>query len=132
MTKDIATREDVELLVKSFYSKVRRNELLGHVFDDVMKIDWEHHIPVLVDFWESILLGTATYTRNAMGEHFKVNDKIRLTPLHFSTWLSLFDSTVDEFFSGEKAELAKTRAHSIAQILELKLQEVNRRGEARP
>lgn len=124
--KDISSRSDIEQLVRTFYGKVRQNETLGYIFDDIMKIDWEHHIPILVDFWETILLDTNSYTRNAMGEHFKVNQKIKLEPLHFTTWLNLFDSTVDELFSGEKAELAKKRAHSVAQIMQLKMNQINK------
>jgi hemoglobin len=108
--KDVTSREDIERLVRNFYSKVRRDETLGYIFDDVIKIDWDHHIPILVDFWETILLDTGSYTRNAMGEHFKVNEKIKLEPAHFSAWLALFDSTVDENFEGEKAGLAKKKS----------------------
>ena len=60
-----------------------------------------------------------------MGEHFKVNEKIQLEPLHFTTWLALFDSTVDELFKGNRADMAKKRAHSIAQIMQLKMAQVN-------
>lgn len=124
--KDIASREDVDLLVRSFYEKVRKNEMLGYIFDDVIKIDWDYHIPILVDFWETILLDTNSYQRNAMAEHFKVNQKIKLQPEHFTTWLNLFDATVDQHFNGDKAELAKKRAHSIAQIMQLKMQQINK------
>ena len=124
--RDIETREGIELLVREFYNKVRKNETLGYIFDDIMKIDWDYHIPILVDFWETILLDTGSYTRNAMGEHFKVNRKIKLEPHHFNTWLELFDSTVDSFFKGDKASLAKKRAHSVAGIMQLKLQQLTR------
>jgi hemoglobin len=124
--KDIASRKDIEHLVNEFYTKVRQDETLGYIFDDVMKIDWDHHIPILVDFWETILLDTGSYTRNAMGEHFKVNQLVKLEGKHFSTWLSLFDSTVDENFTGEKAELAKKRAHAVASVMLLKMQQINK------
>ena len=124
--KDITSRDDVDLLVRSFYTKVRKNETLGYIFDDVIKIDWDHHVPILVDFWETILLDTNSYQRNAMAEHFKVNQKMKLEPLHFDTWLRLFDATVDEHFDGAKAKLAKQRAHSIAQIMQLKMQQINK------
>ena len=126
MMNDINSRDDIELLVRSFYSKVRKNETLGYIFDDVVKIDWDHHIPILVDFWETILLDANSYQRNAMAKHFKVNQKIKLESLHFNTWLSLFDATVDEHFQGAKANLAKQRAHSIAQIMQLKMQQINK------
>lgn len=124
--KDIATREDIALLVRQFYGKVRKNETLGFIFDDVMKVDWDQHMPILVDFWENILLNTGTYTRNAMGEHFKVNQKIKLRPVHFTTWLSLFDTTVDEYFKGEIAELAKKRANTVASLIQLKLEQLDK------
>jgi len=123
--KDIASREDIDLLVRSFYSKVRKNETLGYIFDDIIKIDWEYHIPILVDFWETILLDKVSYYNNTMGVHFVVNQKIKLEPLHFSTWLSLFDATVDEYFQGEKASLAKKRAHSIADLMQFKMEQIN-------
>ena len=122
---DIQTRKDIELLVKEFYSKVQKTEMLGYIFDEVIKIDWEHHIPILVDFWETILLDKLSYHNNTMGIHFDVNRKIKLEPIHFSTWLSLFDSTVDEYFEGEKADLAKKRAHSIADLMQFKMEQIN-------
>jgi hemoglobin len=124
--KDITSREDIDLLVKQFYIKVRQNETLGYIFDDVIKVDWEHHLPILVDFWESILLDTGSYRRNAMEVHFHINEKVKLGAVHFTTWLALFDATVDEYFEGKKAELAKKRAHAIAQLMQLKMQQVNK------
>ncbi|SRR5258706_5622898 len=99
---DIAARQDVELLVREFYKKVRKNETLGYLFDDIVKINWDHHVPILVDFRESILLDTGSYTRNAIGEHFKVNQKIKLEPVHFTTWLSLFDATLMNYSKAKK------------------------------
>jgi hemoglobin len=122
---DISNRKDVELLVNEFYKKVRRNEPLAYIFDDVIKIDWDHHIPILCDFWETILLDADVYNRNAMAVHFDINQKIQLKPQHFTTWLSLFDETVNELFIGEIAELAKKRAHSIAQLMQLKMEQLN-------
>ena len=111
--KEIESRADIELLVKEFYGKVRKNDALGPIFDDIMKINWDHHIPILIDFWETILLDNPVYRRNAMGVHFEVNKKIKLQKEHFSIWLSLFDSTIDQYFTGDKAALAKKRAHEI-------------------
>ena len=127
--KDIQSREDIELLVREFYEKVRRDEILDYIFDEVIKIDWDHHIPILVDFWETILLDKASYHNNTMGVHFNVNRKIKLEPMHFATWLSLFDATVDEYFNGEKAILAKKRAHSIADLMQFKMEQINKNNE---
>ena len=37
----------------------------------------------------------------------------------FEIWLKLFTNTVNEFFEGEKAELAKTRALSVATFIQM-------------
>ena len=57
MKKDIETREDIIKLVDVFYDKVKKNEILGYIFDDIAKIDWSKHLPVMYSFWASILLG---------------------------------------------------------------------------
>ena len=122
---DIVSRADVELLVKEFYKKVRSNETLDYIFDNVIRINWEQHIPILIDFWETILLDANKYARNTMDVHLAINRKVKLEPVHFATWLSLFTSTVDEYFDGAKALLAKKRAHAIAQVMEIKMQQIN-------
>jgi len=40
---------------------------------------------------------------------------------HFTQWISLFTQTVDELFTGEKAEEAKWRASKMAEMFELKV-----------
>ena len=119
--KEIQTRADIELLVRTFYEKVRKHKELGYIFDEVIEIDWDYHIPILCDFWDTILLDAGVYNRNAMAVHFDVNQKIKLQPEHFTAWLALFDETVNELFVGEIAALATKRAHSIAQLMQLKI-----------
>ena len=40
MKKDIETRDDIELLVNSFYEKVKADPVIGHIFTDVFKVNW--------------------------------------------------------------------------------------------
>jgi hemoglobin len=40
---------------------------------------------------------------------------------HFDRWIQHFNTTIDEFFSGPKAEEAKTRAGQIAKTFQFKL-----------
>ena len=54
MKNDILTREDIKLLVDRFYDKVQSDPLLGPVFSHV---DWPHHLPIMYNFWSSMLLG---------------------------------------------------------------------------
>ena len=118
---DIQERKDIIRMVNLFYEKVKEDEFIGYIFNDLVKVDWEKHMPVMYDFWEGVLFFTGGYTGNPMITHRKLNNVVNLTPEHFNRWLQLFISTVDENFSGEKAELAKQRAMSIATVMQLKM-----------
>ena len=121
MKKDISSRDDIEKLIIHFYEKVKPDPVIGFIFTEVVHIHWEHHIPVIVDFWETILLDNPVYTKNAMEIHYGLNKKISLQKIHFEAWLSLFTAAVDELFEGKIATLAKTRAKSIAAVMEFKM-----------
>lgn len=118
---DIATRQDIELLVNRFYEKVRADATIGYIFNDLVKVNWEAHLPVMYDFWESVIFFTGSYGGNPMITHRKLHQVAHLTTEHFNAWLKLFTETVDELFEGEKAELARQRALSIATVMQLKI-----------
>ena len=121
MKKDIATRADIEQLIVAFYEKVKLDKTIGFIFNDIVKMDWPHHIPVIVDFWETILLDNPVYKKNAMEVHYDLNKKVPLKKEHFESWMKLFTSTVDELFEGKIATLAKVRAQSIAGVMLFKM-----------
>lgn len=110
MKNDITTPADIQLMVNIFYQKVQADELLGPIFDEVAQVDWDSHLPIMYTFWENLLLGTARYS----GRPFPKHAPLPIDPTHFMQWISLFEATVDELFSGEKAEEAKGRARAIA------------------
>ena len=121
MKKDINSRDDLFLLVKVFYEKLLNDKSISYLFTDIAKIDLDHHLPVLVDFWDSILFQSDTYRKNAMQPHLIIHQKSPIQKHHFETWLRYFKNTVDELFEGDKAFLAKERAQSIATVMQLKL-----------
>ncbi len=125
MKKDISNRNDVENLVIQFYEKVKPDPTIGSIFTKLVPINWDHHIPVIVDFWETILLDNPVYKKNAMEAHYDLNKMIPLQKIHFETWLFLFTSTVDELYEGKIATLAKTRAISIAALMQFKMENIN-------
>ncbi len=112
--KDILEREDVKILVDKFYDKVKSDELLQPVFSHV---DWPHHLPIMYNFWSSMLLGDQSYAGNPLQKHLA----LPVGKNHFGRWLELFKETVDETFEGEKAEEVKRRADSIAKIFQFKM-----------
>ena len=119
--KDIAIREDIELLMNTFYSRLLSDENINYIFTDVARINMQTHMPILADFWESILLNKNIYYNNTMKIHMDLNEKTPLTKLHFNIWLNHFNTTVDELFDGDVALLAKQRATSIATVMQIKI-----------
>jgi len=114
MNNDITSRDDIKLLVDRFYDKVQTDELLGPVFSHV---DWPHHLPIMYNFWSSMLLGDQSYQGNPLQKHLPLPIQTR----HFEQWLRLFRQTIAENFSGEKADEAVMRAESIAGIFQLRM-----------
>jgi hemoglobin len=122
---DIQSRADIELLMNTFYDKVKKDNTIGYIFNEVARVDWDHHIPIICDFWETILLGATSYRNNAMGVHYALNRKEPFQKKHFDRWLSLFNETIDSLFSGTIATMAKKRAQSIASLMLFKMQQEN-------
>ena len=56
MKKDIENRQDIELLLNRFYEKVFKDDLIGRFFTEVVPLNLETHLPIIADFWESVLL----------------------------------------------------------------------------
>ena len=121
MKRKLENREDIEFLVDVFYEKVKRDPLIGYIFTDVMKVNWEKHLPRINDFWENTLLYTGGYNGNPLEIHRRLNKVIPLTAELFKRWTDLFCETVDELYEGEKAVLAKQRAISISTVMQLKM-----------
>lgn len=115
MKPDIKFREDIEILINTFYEKVKADPLIGFIFNDVARVDWPQHLPVMYDFWEFLLLDGRNYTGNPIQKHLDLHLKEPLRAEYFDRWLSLFQATVDELFSGQKADDAKFRAYAISE-----------------
>ena len=108
---DIADRKDIVRMVDRFYEKVREDTLLAPIFNHV---DWSSHMPVMYNFWSSILLGDQSYQGNPFQKHVR----LPIDAAHFTQWLKLFHETIDELFQGSTASEVKDRAASIAGIFQ--------------
>ena len=114
---DIENIDDIIVLVDRFYDKVNADPLLSPVFNEIAKVNWEEHLPVMYSFWSAVLFDTNTYK----GQPFTSHIDLPIDTEHFQRWLELFRQTVDENFEGEKAREAKEKAESIAMIFQTKL-----------
>ncbi|WP_420578120.1 group III truncated hemoglobin [Ekhidna sp.] len=122
---DITTRKDIELLVDKFYEQVIEDDTIGIFFTEVVKLDWNVHIPIMYDFWETILLDNMVYKGNPMLKHIQLNQKKKLQPQHFERWLELWETTVNNHFEGPKAEEAISRAKQIASLMKYKVENIS-------
>ena len=121
--RDISSREDIDLFIRAFYEKVKEDKTIGIVFTTIMKVDWDHHIPLITDFWETILLDNPVYTNNAMEVHYHINKIFPLQKIHFDAWLHLFNVTLKEMYAGPVTDLALKRAAGIAGVMEFKMKQ---------
>jgi hemoglobin len=121
MKHDIANRQDVELLVNTFYDHVRKDARIGYIFNETIGDDWSHHLPRMYSFWEMVLLGQSGYTGNPVRTHLELDKKMPLEKAHFDAWLELWATTIDSLFAGEIADLAKNRGMLMANLINMKI-----------
>lgn len=122
MKKDIQGREDIILLVNTFYTYVEQSPTIGYIFNEVAKIDWNKHLPKMYSFWASALFGEKSYTGSPMRRHIALSKLTTMSVVEFNEWLSIFNRTVDELFLGKVANEAKFRAANIARNMSKKIQ----------
>lgn len=124
MLNDIKTREDIYLLVSTFYGKVRKNNFINKYFNETIT-DWNEHLEKLTDFWESNLFFRAKFKGNPMRAHIEVDRNFdnEITSEHFGEWLNMWIETIDSLFEGELANRAKNNAAKMATHLFLNIYE---------
>ena len=114
---DIKDLSSIKLLVNEFYKKVRADELLGPVFGEVIKDNWQPHLDKMYAFWNAALFSVPGFKGNPFARHIP----LPIDTEHFDRWIELFNGTIAENFEGEKAEEAKNRAGMISVMFQSKL-----------
>jgi hemoglobin len=87
-------------LVGRFYDKVRRDNLLGPVFNPVVD-DWDAHKVLMTSFWATVALRTGHYRGNPLAKH----QPLPIDTGHFERWLALWRETAREVLDSESATL---------------------------
>jgi len=101
-------------LVHTFYARVRRDELLGPIFNTHVE-NWPEHLDRLCAFWSSVTLMTGRFKGRPVPAHAKLPG---ITVRHFAHWLALFARTAREVCPPAAAELFIDRSERIAQSLQ--------------
>ncbi|MBA5628378.1 group III truncated hemoglobin [Moheibacter lacus] len=126
--KDIEKLDDVKVLVDTFYGKVRQDELIGGIFNDIIQDRWPEHLEKMYKFWQTVLLEEHTYS----GRPFVPHLKMPIEKEHFDRWLELFFATVDELYLGQKADLAKWQGNRMAEMFLLKIEYFRKNSQQTP
>jgi hemoglobin len=118
---DITGRADLVVLVDRFYDRVRKDDRLGFVFDQVAQVDWEKHLPKLYDFWDTVLFRANSFRGNLIGAHAQWIPDAGMDRELFDHWLDLFRRTVAENFAGPNAEHIVRCAEDMASVIHGKI-----------
>ncbi|MBL4671288.1 MAG: group III truncated hemoglobin [Arenicella sp.] len=117
LVKDVLQRSDIEDIVTRFYDVMLKDPIVGFIFTNVANIDLQHHLPIIVDFWDDSLFKQNNYSGNTLQKHLDIHQKMPLQPGHFTRWLYLFSKAVDQSHAGENADLMKSRAELVAKSI---------------
>ena len=117
--RDIETREDIVLMVDTFYQKVQQDELIGPIFNSRIAPEaWPAHLDRMYTFWTTILLNQPGYS----GQPFEKHRDMPIDAAHFERWVSMFNTIVDSLFEGPIANDAKYRAELMGHLFLAKLE----------
>lgn len=114
---EIKSLADIKILVDQFYGKVRKDDLLAPIFNNVIQGKWPQHLEKMYTFWQTVLLNEHNYG----GSPFLPHATLPINQEHFDRWLLLFKQTIYEHFSGNVANEAAWRAEKMAQLFLYKI-----------
>lgn len=123
--EDIKDIQSIRIFVDEFYSQVRKDALLGPVFENAIKDNWTLHLEKMYAFWNAALFGVAGFRGNPFAKHAP----LAIEQPHFDRWLELFNETIDRHFKGFVATDAKNRAILMANIFLSRLQNMTGRSD---
>ena len=112
----VITEAMIERLVHTFYARVRRDDLIGPIFNRQVK-DWADHLAKLSAFWSSIILHSGRYDGRPLRPHLM----LALEGKHFDRWLDLFERTASQTLPRYAAPLFIDSARRIADSFEMSI-----------
>ena len=122
MKSDISSLKDIKFIITKFYDKLLSDDKMIPFFKEIVEENHlEQHLDIISDFWNDILFDTYTYSNNVMKKHLDKNAFITFNKEHFTIWVSYLFETIDAYFEGENAHNMKSRARSIATVMQLKM-----------
>ncbi len=116
MQSNEITKENINKLVVTFYTKVLKDEKISPFFIEKLGADmkseiWQKHITLLTNFWFTISFGRGEYNGSPFAPHMQISGLDRES---FETWLKLFFEALDKIYVEDIALKFKERASIIA------------------
>lgn len=101
MLFNIIDRESVDKMVRSFYTAILEDDLVGPYFikslgDDFQSNKWYGHFKTLNDFWIMLMTAEEGYMGDPFVPHAFLGE---LYPEIFVRWLELFHTTLYQHFT---------------------------------
>ncbi|UCI21706.1 group III truncated hemoglobin [Mesorhizobium sp. B2-1-8] len=107
----------IRKVVHGFYDEIRRDPLLGPVFNAAIRAEaWPSHLAKMCDFWSATLLRTSRYAGRPLPPHLVIPG---LGEEHFRRWLTLFRAVVKRICPPDVAAIFMARALRIAHSFRL-------------
>ena len=122
------TVEQIDLVMTRFYAKVRKDPVLGPIFDGHID-NWPEHEAKIAGFWRNAIMFERSYDGNPMRAHMMAGD-VRAD--HFDGWLALFDEVLETTLPAEPAAAWSALAHRIGRGLRMGVQDVAQPTDAIP
>lgn len=120
-------------LVPAFYARIRRDEVLGPIFNKAIG-EWPEHLEKLTAFWSSVMLTSGRYKGQPVPAHLKHSES--MTAENFSRWLGLWRDVTGEMMQPAAAAELQVKAERIAESLQLavsfRLPSANRQAPLTP
>ena len=110
------TEERLSELVDLFYGRVRKDDLIGPVFNRAID-DWPEHLERLQAFWSSVMLTSGRYKGRPLPAHVKHGDSIRQAS--FDRWLELWREATEDVLPPAAAAAMQEKAGRIAESLSM-------------
>lgn len=128
MKVDIQHRDDIVLLVDRFYQAALVDEILRPIFTKIIGDNLQDHMPIMYNFWSSILIREQSYTGNVMLKHIDIHKQMPLEKEHFERWIHIWENTIDDLFIGSIADEAKKRATLMKELMLFKIGKSSEQG----
>ena len=113
--RDLDTHDEIAEFVTRFYREIAQDERFHHWFETIAHVDWHAHTAALTEFWVGLLLGEPHDPADDVIEaHRWLHDADPFDGALFERWLEIFDTTLDEGWTGPMTEAARSRGHGIA------------------